>query len=230
MPPRRKSHPYKRRTNLPPQKITSSSPLIDLCESPSPSFPHLETAELVKISPLEVDTSHEVTISRIPNPNFITPPIPRFHSNLSRPSLPVLNPSFSNPPRISTRVFTTLDPSTDDIPTVLYSHPWNPNSDLPSFATPANSYRCSTFPNPLSSLSIPQPSPYRPAWINPYEPRPSLGSFNHCCQVNYTTNNWRIECAGYVNRYFILSLIFHIFFFFELFLLCLNVIYLFFYI
>ena len=188
-----------------PKRITPSSSLIDLCESPSPSFPSLETAELVKISPLEVDASHEVSISRVPNPNFIAPPVPRSNSNWPSLLSPTLHPSFSQPPRISTRIFTTIVHPTDTIPTVLYSHPWNTNPIFPSCTPSTNSYRCPTFPNPFSvPLTSPQPSSSGYVWINPYEPRPSLGSFNHCLQVNYTSNNPRIECAGYVNRYYFL--------------------------
>ena len=121
---------------------------------------------------------------------------------------PTLNPSFSRPPRISTRVFTTLIHPTDSVPTVLYSHPWNSNSNLSSFV-PSISHHCSTFPNPLfSPLPILQPTSSGHIWINPYEPNSSLGSFNHCHQVKYTSTNPRIECAGYVNRY----LLFHSYF------------------
>ena len=185
-----------------PKKITFTSPLIDLCESPPSAFSSLETANLVKISPLEVDASHEVSISRVLNPNFVTPPIPRTISSWPQLLSSTLNASFSQPPRISTRVFATLVLSTDNVPTVLYSHPWSSIPNLPSFAPPTNPCRCSvlstTFSNPPI---IPQPAPFGYIWINPYQPRPSLGSFNHCYQVNYTSNNPRIECAGYVNRY-----------------------------
>ena len=209
MPPKKKPHPYKRRTKMTPKKITSSYSLIDLCDSPPPPCSSsLETAELIKISPLEVDTSHEVSISRVPNPNFIAPPVPRPVFNLPRLLSPTLNPSFSQPPRISTRTFTTLVRPTDNVPTVLYSHPWNSNSNLPSFVS-SNPYRCSTFPNPLfSPLPLLQPASSGHTWINPYEPNSSLGSFNHCHQVKYTSTNPRIECAGYVNRY--LSFFIHI--------------------
>ena len=186
-----------------PKRITPSSFLIDLCESPPPPFSSLETAELVRISPLEVDASHEVSISKVPNPNFIAPPMPRSNPILSQLLSPTLHPSFSQPPRISTRVFTTLVHPTDNVPTVLYSHPWNSNP-IPSLLAPSiSSYGSPILPNPFPRPSAPSiPSSSEPAWINPYEPRPSLGSFNHCHLVNYTSNNPRIECAGYVNRYF----------------------------
>ena len=83
-----------------------------------------------------MDASHEVSISRVLNPNFITPPAPRATSSQPRLLSPTLNPSFSQPPRISTRVFATLGLPTDNVPTVLYSHPWSSNSNLPSFAPP----------------------------------------------------------------------------------------------
>ena len=149
-----------------------------------------------------MDVSHEVSISRVFNPNFVIPPIPRAIPSWPLLLSPTLNPSFSQPPRISTRVFATLGLPTDNVPTVLYSHPWSSNPNLPSSAFPTNPCRCSvlstTFPNPPI---IPQPAPFGYTWINPYQPRPSLGSFNHCYQVNYTSSNPRIECAGYVNRY-----------------------------
>ena len=81
MPPKKRSHPYKRRTGMVPKKITFTSPLIDLSESPPSTFSSLETAELVKIPPLEMDASHEVSISRVLNPNFITSPVPRATPN-----------------------------------------------------------------------------------------------------------------------------------------------------
>ena len=126
MPPKKRSHPYKRRTGMIPKKITFTSPLIDLCESPPSTFSSLETAELVKIPPLEV--------SRVLNPNFITPPAPRATPIWPQLLSPTLNPSFFQPPRISTRVFATLGLPTDNVPTVLYSHLWSSNSNFPSFA------------------------------------------------------------------------------------------------
>ena len=189
MPPKKRSHPYKRRTGMVPKKITST-PFS------------LETVEPAETPLLEVDASHEVSISRVLNPNFIAPPVPKTASNRPRLLSPTLNPSFSQPPRISTRVFATLGLPTDNVPTVLYSHSWSSNSNLPSFAPPTNPCRCSILSNTFSNPPIlPQPSSFRYTWINPYEPRPSLGLFNHCYQVSYTSWNLRIECAGYVNRY-----------------------------
>ena len=104
-----------------PKKITFTSPLTDLSESPPSTFSSLETAELVKIPPLEVDASHEVSISRVLNPNFIAPPVPRATSNRPRLLSPTLNPSFSQPPRISTRVFATLGLPTDNVPSLVFS-------------------------------------------------------------------------------------------------------------
>ena len=196
-----KTSPLQKRIGMIPKKITFTSPLIDLCESP-PAFSSLETADLVKISPLEVDASHEVSISRVLNSNFITPSVPRTIPNWPRLLFPTLNPSFSQPPRISTTVFATLGLPTDNVPTVLYSHPWSSNSNFPSFVPPANPCTCSVLSNVFSNPPIlPQPLSFGYTWINPYEPRPSLGSFNHCYQVNYIINNPRIECAGYVNKY-----------------------------
>ena len=202
MPPRKRSHPYKRRSGMTPRKIIPTPPSIDLRESPPSIFPTLGTAELVKISPLETDVSHETSISRVLNPNFVASSAPRTTSIFPRALPSTLNPSFSQPPRISTRVFTTVGLFTDNIPTVLYSHPWSSNSNFPSFTSPANPCRCSLLPNtfPVPS-TFPQPSSFGLAWINPYEPRPSLGSFNYCYQMDYTSNNPRIECAGFVNRY-----------------------------
>ena len=169
----------------------------------------LETAEPAETPPLEVDASHEVSISKFLNPNFIAPPVPRTTSNWPQLLSSTLNPSFSQPPRISTRVFATLGLPTDNVPTVLYSHSWSSNSSVPSFAPPTNPCRCSILSNTFSNLPIPpQPSSFRYTWINPYEPRPSLGSFNHCYQVSYTSQNPRIECAGYVNRYYFYLFVF----------------------
>ena len=170
MPPRKRSHPYKRRSGMIPKRIIPTSPSMDLRESPSSVFP--------------------------------ASPMPRTTSTFPRVLPSTLNPSFSQPPRISTRVFTTVGLFTDNVPTVLYSHPWSSNSNFPSFTSSANPCRCSFLPNTLPIPStFPQPSSFGLTWINPYEPRPSLGSFNYCYQVNYTSNNPRIECAGYVNRY-----------------------------
>ena len=196
MPPKKRSHPYKMRTGMVPKKITST-PFS------------LETLESAETPPLEVDASHEVSISRVLNPNFIAPPVPGTISNQPRPLFSTLNPSFSQPPRISTRVFATLGLPTDNVPTVLYSHSWSSNSNLPSFAPPTNPCRCSVLSNTSSNLPIlPQSPSFGYTWINPYEPRPSLGLFNHCYQVGYTSRNPRIECAGYVNRYLLLSFVF----------------------
>ena len=207
---------------LVPKMVTSQSSLINLCDSPSPSFSSLETAELVRTSPLSVDASHEVSISRVPNPNFIAPPVAKTIPSQPRLFSPTLNPTFSQPPRISTKVYTTLGFPTDNIPTVLHSHSWSSDHGFSSFTPSTQPCRCSvlgsTITNPLNSshasLGFPfrhdpawnssrissRPSVY-PIWVNPYEPRPSFGSFNHCYQVTYTNNNPRIECAGFVNRY-----------------------------
>ena len=94
----------------------------------------LETVEPAETPPLEVDASHEVSISRVLNPNFIASPVPKTASNRPQLLSSTLNPSFSQPPRISTRVFATLGLPTDNVPTVLYSHSWSSNSNFPSFA------------------------------------------------------------------------------------------------